>query len=276
MSKPTAPIKLYLRIGQIAESSGVSAKALRLYEQRGLLKPCAHSEAGYRLYGPDALRRLMQIVVLKRSGFTLAQIDGVLSSAASTIGTLLGERIEALQRDMADKAKALQTLQSIARHVDSASTLSLDQLLESISMSTKTQMHAPDSSREEILKRAEKFSAVMPAERYESFREQVAQQIDSRSPEELEALQRPWRELSAEIRTTMASGTPADAPAVADLARRWHAWATAVTERKGPFVSKLRELYLKHPELMVEQSMSPAMVDYMRDAVAVVGLSEVQ
>jgi len=274
MSKPTT--RQYLRIGQIAERSGVSAKALRLYEQRGLLKPCAHSEAGYRLYGPDALRRLMQIVVLKRSGFTLAQIDGLLSSAASTIASLLGERIEALQREMADMAKALQTLQGIARNVDSASTLDLDQLLESITMSNKAQMHAPDSSREDVLKRAERFSAVMPAERYEAFREQVVQLIDSQSPEELEALQRPWRELSVEIRATMAAGTPANAPAVADLARRWHAWATSVAERKGPFVSKLRELYLKHPEVMVEQSMSPAMIDYMRDAVAAVGLSEVQ
>lgn len=59
----------YMRIGQVAVRSGVSAKALRLYEQRGLLKPCAYSAAGYRLYGPAALRRLMQIVALKRSGF---------------------------------------------------------------------------------------------------------------------------------------------------------------------------------------------------------------
>src|SRR5580698_4551905 len=80
MSNPTTATKSYLRIGQIARRSGVSAKALRLYEQRGLLKPCTHSEAGYRLYGPDALRRLMQIVVLKRSGFTLAEIGGLLSS----------------------------------------------------------------------------------------------------------------------------------------------------------------------------------------------------
>ncbi|HTD29008.1 MAG TPA: MerR family transcriptional regulator, partial [Xanthomonadaceae bacterium] len=74
MSKPTTT-RHYLRIGQIAKRSGVSIKALRLYAERGLLKPCTHSEAGYRLYGPEALRRLMQIVVLKRSGFTLAQID---------------------------------------------------------------------------------------------------------------------------------------------------------------------------------------------------------
>jgi MerR family transcriptional regulator, thiopeptide resistance regulator len=247
MSKTTTTSKRYLRIGQIAERSGVSAKALRLYEQRGLLKPCAHSEAGYRLYGPDALRRLMQIVVLKRSGFTLAQIEGLLSSAASTIAALPGERIEALQREMADKANALQALQAIAQRVDSASTLNLDQLLESINMSNKAHMHAPDSSREDILKRAEKFDSILSTAGGESVREQAAQHLDRLTPEELEAKQRPWRELSAQIRATMAAGTPADAPSVADLARRWHAWATSVTASNGPFVAKARELYVKHP-----------------------------
>jgi hypothetical protein len=218
----------------------------------------------------------MQIVVLKRSGFTLAEISGLLSSATSTIATLLGERIAALQREMADKTNALQTLQAIVRNVVSASTLDLDQLLESITMSNKAAMHVPDSSREDILARAEKFSAVMPPERYESFRVQVTQKLDSLSLEEIESMQRPWRELSAEIRTTMDAGTPANDPAVADLARRWHAWATSATECNGPFVSKARELYMKRPELMVEQSMSPAMIDYILDAVAAVGLSLIE
>ena len=48
MSKPPAPAKP-LRIGQLAAKSAVSARALRLYEARGLLRPDAHSERGYRL-----------------------------------------------------------------------------------------------------------------------------------------------------------------------------------------------------------------------------------
>jgi DNA-binding transcriptional MerR regulator len=281
MSKSATTVRQYLRIGQIAERSGVSAKALRLYEQRGLLKPCAHSEAGYRLYGPDALQRLMQIVVLKRSGFTLAQIDGLLSSAASTITTLLGERIEALQREMADKARTLQTLRAIARRVDSASTLSLDQLLESITMSNKAHMHAPDSSREDMLARAEKFRTALGPNQFECTQEQIVQRLDSLGADELEAKQRPWRELSVDIRAAMAAGKPASDSGVAELARRWHAWVTTVvaanTSSEIPsataFITKMRELYLQHPELMVAQSMSPAMIDYLREAAAAVGLS---
>ena len=108
MSRPTTIAKSYLRIGQIAERSGVSAKALRPYEQRGLLKPCAHSESGYRLYGPDALRRLMQIMVLKRSGFSLAEIGRLLARDSTAAAHLLATRIETLERDVADRTQALE------------------------------------------------------------------------------------------------------------------------------------------------------------------------
>ena len=95
MSTSTAK---FLRIGAIASRTGVSAKALRIYEQRGLLTPCTHSPAGYRLYGPVALQRLMQIVLLKRSGFTLAQVGRLLSHDAGAAAVLLDERIASLQR----------------------------------------------------------------------------------------------------------------------------------------------------------------------------------
>lgn len=50
MSKPAAATK-FLRIGELAARTGLSAKALRLYEARGLLRPDARSAGGYRLYG---------------------------------------------------------------------------------------------------------------------------------------------------------------------------------------------------------------------------------
>lgn len=84
-----------LQIGQLARLTGLSAKALRLYEERGLLKPCAHSAAGYRLYGEVALRRLMQITVLRRSGFSLAQISALLKSGGNDAADILAARVEA-------------------------------------------------------------------------------------------------------------------------------------------------------------------------------------
>ena len=48
---------MHLSPAETARRFGVSIKALRLYESRGLLKPL-RSEAGWRTYGPDQIARL--------------------------------------------------------------------------------------------------------------------------------------------------------------------------------------------------------------------------
>jgi DNA-binding transcriptional MerR regulator len=65
-------------IGQLARLSGVSVRALRHYEQIGLLA-AQRTEAGYRLFAPAALEHVNRIQVLLKNGFTLAQIQPVAS-----------------------------------------------------------------------------------------------------------------------------------------------------------------------------------------------------
>ena len=45
----------------LAELSGVTARTLRWYDQKGLLKPLRVSDAGYRIYGPEQVDRLQLI-----------------------------------------------------------------------------------------------------------------------------------------------------------------------------------------------------------------------
>jgi DNA-binding transcriptional MerR regulator len=58
---------------EAARRLGVSIKALRLYEQRGLVTP-ERSTAGYRIYGPDAMARAAEVVTLRKLGLSLAQV----------------------------------------------------------------------------------------------------------------------------------------------------------------------------------------------------------
>ncbi len=67
----------YLTAAEAAGRLGVSAKALRLYEQRGLVAP-VRTAAGWRTYGPDEMRRAGEIVGLRKLGFSLAQVARVL------------------------------------------------------------------------------------------------------------------------------------------------------------------------------------------------------
>jgi DNA-binding transcriptional MerR regulator len=67
-----------MRIGQIAEKAGVSAKTIRFWEGEGLLPPPGRTPAGYRDYGPAVLDRLGFIRHAQAAGFTLAAIRQVL------------------------------------------------------------------------------------------------------------------------------------------------------------------------------------------------------
>ncbi len=66
-------------IGRFARLTGLSPKALRLYDEQGLLRPAAvDPETGYRLYGPDQLERAAAIRRLRAVELPLAEIAAVL------------------------------------------------------------------------------------------------------------------------------------------------------------------------------------------------------
>jgi DNA-binding transcriptional MerR regulator len=67
----------FLSPSEAAKRLGVSAKALRLYEQRGLVAPI-RTAAGWRAYGPDEMDRAAEISALRALGFSLAQVVRVL------------------------------------------------------------------------------------------------------------------------------------------------------------------------------------------------------
>jgi effector-binding domain-containing protein len=68
-----------LKIGDFSKLSQISVKALRLYDQLGLLKPAQLDHfTGYRYYSARQLPRLNRILALKDLGFSLDQIAQLL------------------------------------------------------------------------------------------------------------------------------------------------------------------------------------------------------
>jgi len=94
------------RIGELAQLSGSTARALRLYESRGLLGPAERSESRYRLYGTRDLVRALRIRRLRELGMSLEQIAGVVGDDAAP--EQLPEQL-ALLRDELRRRAALLT-----------------------------------------------------------------------------------------------------------------------------------------------------------------------
>lgn len=71
-----------MTVHEVAQRAGVSGRTLRYYDRLGLLPPAAESEAGYRLYGEDDLKRLQQILFLRELDFPLREIGPMLAMEA--------------------------------------------------------------------------------------------------------------------------------------------------------------------------------------------------
>lgn len=70
-----------MRIKEVSERTGVSARLLRYYEEQGLLSP-QRQENGYRDYGEYQVERVQQIRSLLDAGLTTEIIRAVLPCLA--------------------------------------------------------------------------------------------------------------------------------------------------------------------------------------------------
>lgn len=88
----------HLTPSEAAKRLGVSTKALRLYEQQGLLSP-ARSTAGWRVYSPGDLARAAEIAAFRSLGFSLAQISRVLDGDPPTLAEALALQEASLESE---------------------------------------------------------------------------------------------------------------------------------------------------------------------------------
>ena len=98
-----------MTIGEFARRSGVTVKALRYYDSRGLLPPSGRRPNGYRTYGEADLHRLAFIQQAKALGLTLEAIRELVGASHESNGVrprprllrMLEGRIEQTTRQIA-------------------------------------------------------------------------------------------------------------------------------------------------------------------------------
>lgn len=94
-----------------ATQLGVSVKALRLYEQHGLVTP-ERTPAGYRAYGPDDLARAADIAALRALGLSLAQVARVLDGDAHSLDAALAAHEAALDHGIRDLVRKIDRVRA--------------------------------------------------------------------------------------------------------------------------------------------------------------------
>jgi len=104
-------------VKKLARLAGVSVRTLHHYDQIGLLKPSGRSAAGYRLYAEKDLLHLQQILFYRELGFSLADIQTLLSRPSFDPLRALQEHRLALQRQAERVERLIQTVDKTIQYL---------------------------------------------------------------------------------------------------------------------------------------------------------------
>jgi DNA-binding transcriptional MerR regulator len=206
----------YLSPAETARLLGLSIKALRLYEQRSLVTPL-RTEADWRVYGPDQIARLHQIVALKRLGLSLAKIGELLGDRDVALDRVLDLQERVLAREGVRVAKALEIVRQARCKLATGQALTIDDLATLTKETTMTKKASDEEMKAIFDPLAEKH-----------FTAEERATLQQRSFDQAEASKN-WETLIEEAKALMAKADPYSAAAT-DLARRWQAQVRLFTQ----------------------------------------------
>jgi MerR family transcriptional regulator, thiopeptide resistance regulator len=87
-----------LKVGELAALAKLTVRTLHHYDDIGLLRPSARSDAGYRLYSRDDVARLHRIQALRAFGMSLADVGLALDSPDGAPLAVVDRQLAALER----------------------------------------------------------------------------------------------------------------------------------------------------------------------------------
>lgn len=197
-----------LTAADCARRTGLTVRALRVYERAGLLKP-ARSAQGWRVYGPDELIRLNTIVALKGFGLSLREIRKAFGCAPPALVQVLDLQLRnwTARRMAADRTITL--IQTARARLKSRENLTIDELCELMRSTEVSNMQAiiRELINQHITPEQEREWLTYWAKRHPK---------DVFDNEETAA----YRAITQDYLVLMKRGETPDSPAVQEVARR--------------------------------------------------------
>jgi len=145
---------MQLKVGELAERSGLTVRTLHHYDAIGLLKPSARTQAGHRLYGSDDVERLHRISSLRQLGLSLADIGECIDGDGSTGAELITRQIAFLRQRIEAEQQLVERLEAILGQARDGESLSTGQILDSIEMTTVFERTYSEQQRAKLAKRS--------------------------------------------------------------------------------------------------------------------------
>ncbi len=212
---------------ETARRLGVTVRALRVYERHGLIRP-KRTGAGWRVYGPEELVRLHQILSLKRLGLSLSRIADLLKGGTMGLDRVLAMQEEELVLRKRSTDRALDLVRKARARLARGETLPTDDLVELTKETVMTDF-----------KPGPEFEALVDKHVDPKRAEHLHPQ--GWTPEQQAEAAADWGALMAEA-DRLKGGDPGS-PEALDLARRWRDQVRKFTRGDTQLNSQLTNMY---------------------------------
>lgn len=233
------------KVGELARATGLSVRALRHYDELGLLVPSERTGGGHRLYGEDDVHRLYRIVALRSLGLSLEEVRAALEAEGPDVRVTLRRHLERLDEEIAERRRLRRRVARILGALGDGGA-PVTEFIETIERMTMTERYYTPEQLEQLERRRQELGE-----------------------EGMAKAQQEWAGLIAAVRAEQEAGTDPGHPRVQELARRWRALIERFTGGDPGIRASLQRMYEEQgPERASRGMVDPELMAYIGRAQA--------
>ena len=135
----TAGSERQWRVGELAEATGVTIRALHHYDKLGLLVPSRRTTAGHRLYAERDVRRLYRVLALRALGFPLSEIARLLDDDAPDLTATVRRHLQRVARELEQSERLHIRLVEMLSALEQALQPTIDEFIDAMEAMTVIQ-----------------------------------------------------------------------------------------------------------------------------------------
>ncbi|HEU0133052.1 MAG TPA: MerR family transcriptional regulator [Mycobacteriales bacterium] len=233
-----------MRVGDLARATGLTVRTLHHYDELGLVVPSGRTSGGHRDYGDADVRRLYQVVALRRLGFPLAEIRGLLDGPAYDPRETVRRQLAETERRLAAERELRQRLTRLLDQLDRGEEPTTEDLLRAVEATTMSETYYTP----------EQLAA-------------LEQRRLALGEDGMAKAQQDWAEVIAGFEAARVAGTSPDDPEVQAIAARARGLLEAFTGGDPAMYASLRKMYeTEGAEKASRGSMKAETAEYMQRA----------
>lgn len=178
------------RVGELADRTGLTVRALHHYDEIGLLVPSLRTHAGHRCYSEADVQRLHRILALRGFGLSLAEIGQVLDGIDTNPRELIQRQLDQANERIATAYRLRHSLLGVLGAFDRSIEPSTKQLIELIEVMTAVERPLTPEQFEQMAENRRKATESLSPDQLAEMTRHRQQLTEQLSAEDLAEMQR--------------------------------------------------------------------------------------